>query len=60
VEPAPTHISFNVGDKLVDPTQDSLGGHQAELIRLRRYSDLTFGKFSFENAAVEVLKFQRG
>ncbi len=34
-----------VGDKLVDLTQDFLGGHQAELIRLRRHSDLAFAKF---------------
>lgn len=48
------------GDKLVDLTQNFLGGHQTELIRLRRYSDLAFGKFPLENTAVEVLKFQTG
>jgi hypothetical protein len=49
-----------VSDKLVDLMQDLLGGHQAELIRPRRYCDLAFGKFPLENTAVEALKFQTG
>ncbi len=48
------------GNELVDMTQDLLGGHQAEVIRSRRYRNIAFGEFTSEDTAVEILKFQTG
>jgi len=50
----------NVGNKLVDLTQDLLRRHQAEVIRFRPHDYLALGEFPREDTAVEVLKFQMG
>ena len=54
--PALAHI----GDKLIDLTQDLIGGHQVEVLRVWRYNNLAFGEFSTEDSTVEILKFQTG